>query len=51
MAENLDENELIINHKKGKTKIMIVGTAKRLGKTSDNLHVRYRDSILCPKLT
>ena len=28
-----DENELLVNFKKGKTKSMIFGTAKRLGKT------------------
>ena len=46
MAEYLDENELIINLKKGKTEMMIVGTAKRLGKTSDNLVAKYRDSAV-----
>ena len=38
--EYLSENELILNTKKGKTEVMLFGTAKRLAKNERNLEVQ-----------
>ena len=38
----LDENELVLNLKKGKTEALLFGTAKRLGKSDEALCVTYR---------
>ena len=47
IAKYLDENELIINLKKGKTEVMILGTAKRLGKDDEaDLNVKYGDKTV-----
>ena len=40
-----DNNEIIINLKKGKTEVMIVRTAKRLNKCT-GLVVKYRDFVV-----
>ena len=39
--EFLIENELILNAKKGKTKVMLFGTYKRLSKLTVNLNICY----------
>jgi hypothetical protein len=42
IAEYFDNNELIINLKKGKTEAMILGTAKRLQTTNKELDLSYK---------
>ena len=42
LAQYFDENELMINLKKGKTEAMLFGTGKRLSATERNLELRYR---------
>ena len=42
LANYFDENELIINLKKGKTESMLFCTPKRLSNTNNNLTVYYR---------
>ena len=42
IAHYFDDNELIINLKKGKTESMIFGTAKRLKKVNADTEVSYR---------
>ena len=44
--EYLSENELILNTKKGKTEVMLFGTAKRLAKNERNLEVLYNNVVL-----
>ena len=39
----LDESELVINLKKGKTEVMLFGTAKRISKTDKSLHIVYKN--------
>ena len=46
--ECLSENELILNTKKGKTEVMIFGTAKRLANNERNLEVLYNNVVLNP---
>ena len=41
IAKYLEENELIMNLEKGKTEVMLLGTAKRLSMQSRELDVRY----------
>ena len=41
-----DENELIINLKKGKTESMLFGTPQRLAKTDKMLKVSYRQQLI-----
>ncbi len=41
IAKYLEENELIMNLEKGKTEVMLLGTAKRLSMRSRELDVRY----------
>ena len=38
----MDENELILNVKKGKTEVLVFGTAQRLKGQSDEICVRYK---------
>ncbi len=42
IAKYLEENELIMNLEKGKTEVMLFGTAKRLSMQSRELDVRYK---------
>ena len=42
VARYLDENELVINLKKGKTEAMLFGTAKRLSLKDRELNIKYR---------
>lgn len=42
LAQYFDENEFIINLKKGKTEAMLFGTGKKLSATERNLELRYR---------
>ena len=42
IAKYLEDNELIMNLEKGKTEIMLFGTAKRLSMQSRGLDVRYK---------
>ena len=42
VARYLDEKELLINLKKGKTEVMLFGTAKRLSLKDRELNVKYR---------
>ena len=42
LAQYFDENELMINLKKGKTEAMLFGTGKRLSAAERNLELRYR---------
>lgn len=44
ISSYLDLNELIINLKKGKTEVMLIGTAKRLSLNTDDFTVNYRDT-------
>ena len=47
IAQYLDENELIINLKKGKTEVMFLETSKRLGKgDDDDISVKYRHQTI-----
>ena len=46
MSKYLELNELIINLKKGKTEVMIFGTAKRLALNPRSLQLRYKDTII-----
>ena len=46
LANYFDENELIINLKKGKTESMLFGTPKRLSNTNNNLTVYYRETSI-----
>ena len=41
IAKYLEENELIMNLEKGKTEVMLLGTAKRLSMQSRELDVTY----------
>ncbi|XP_057308248.1 uncharacterized protein LOC130646126 [Hydractinia symbiolongicarpus] len=43
ISSYLDLNELIINLKKGKTEVVLIGTAKRLSLNTDDFTVNYRD--------
>ena len=45
-ADWLDENELIINLKKGKTECLLFGTAKRLAKLNQPFTQPYRGHTL-----
>ncbi len=38
----IDDNELILNTKKGKTEVLVFGTAQRLKRQSDEICVRYK---------
>ena len=42
VARYLDENELVINLKEGKTEVMLFGTAKRLSLKNRELSIKYR---------
>ena len=42
VARYLDENELVINLKEGKTEVMLFGTAKRLSWKNRKLSIKYR---------
>ena len=42
IAKYLEDNELIINLEKGKTEVVLFGTAKRLSMQSRDLDVRYK---------
>ena len=44
--EYLSENELILNTKKGKTEVMLFGTAKRLAKNERNLEILCNNVML-----
>ena len=44
IAKYFDNNELIINLKKGKTETMIIGTAKRLSMNNENFKVTFRNT-------
>ena len=44
--EFLTMNELILNAKKGKTEVMLFGTAKRLSKVDRSLNITYNQQIL-----
>jgi hypothetical protein len=46
VADWLDEIELIINLKKGKTESLLFGTAKKLANFNDSFVVCYRDEII-----
>lgn len=46
IANYLDDSELIINLKKGKTESMLLGTAKRLAKIEKDLKVSFRDTVI-----
>ena len=38
----MDENELILNAKKGKTEVLVFGTAQRLKRQSEEICIRYK---------
>ena len=38
----MDENELILNVKKGKTEVLVFGTAQRLKRQSEEIYIRYK---------
>ena len=42
VARYLDENELVINLKEGKTEVMLFGTAKRLSLKNSESNIKYR---------
>ena len=44
VARYFDENELVINLKKGKTEVMLFGTAKRRSLQNRQLNITYRDA-------
>ena len=46
VADWLDENELIINLKKGKTESLLFGTAKKLANLNDSFAVCYRGETI-----
>ena len=46
VADWLDENELIINLKKGKTESLLFGTAKKLANLNDSFSVCYRGELI-----
>ena len=46
IAEYFNQNELVINLKKGKTEIMMFGTGKRLSSQPRNLEVKYRGQVI-----
>ena len=43
VARYFDENQLVINLKKGKTEVMLFGTAKRRSLQNRQLNIMYRD--------
>ena len=38
----MDENELILNAKKGKTEVLVFGTAQRLKRQSEEICIQYK---------
>ena len=44
LEKRMDENELILNVKKGKTEVLVFGTAQRLKRQSDEICVRYKET-------
>ena len=46
LADYFDDNELIINLKKGKTESMLFGTAKRLSLNKNDFNVSYRQHLI-----
>ena len=46
IAKYFDENELIINLNKGKTEVMLFGTAKRISLQSRQLDVKFRGTSI-----
>ena len=44
LADWLEENELIVNLKKGKSEVMLFGTSQKLSKLNDSLEIKYRDN-------
>ena len=46
VAEWIDENELILNLKKGNTETLLFGTAQRIAKTDESLSVKYKNTII-----
>ena len=41
-ADWFEDNELIINPKKGKSEVMLFGTSQKLGRLSETLNIKYR---------
>ena len=37
-----EDNELIINLKKGKSEVMLFGTSQKLGRLNETLNIKYR---------
>ena len=46
IATWFEENELIINLKKGKSEVMLFGTSQKLSKLRDTLQISYRGSCI-----
>ena len=42
----LDENDLIINLKEGKTEALLFGTAKRICKSNESLSIPYGNTVI-----
>ena len=51
ISEWLEENELIINLKKGKTEALLFGTAKRISKSNEPLLIPYANTTITPTTT
>ena len=46
LAKWFDQNEFLINLKKGKTECLLFGTNKRISKQKEPFHVQYRDTCV-----
>ena len=46
IGEYCRENELLLNLKKGKTEVMLFGTAQRLRQRKENLEIVYNNTVL-----
>ena len=46
ISKYLEDSELVINLKKGKTESMLLGTAKRLSSVQKPFEVHYRESVI-----
>ena len=42
LADWFEDNELIINLKKGKSEVMLFGTSQKLGRLNETLNIKYR---------
>ena len=46
VSKYLDDSELVVNLKKGKTESMLFATSKKLNKINEPLKVKYRDTVI-----